>query len=593
MKFFKKIVDAVKHNQICLYLAVTVLTFLEVEILNGKGAFFKIEHDTGTELYLLFLNLTVYFSIYMLVGVFSKKIKRSTIITFVIINIFAWVNNVLIQFRGTAFKIPDILSVKTAANVAGMYSVKFDIYHLIWAILFIFTIALIIILAGKTEVFSKKLSLLHKLAYTGIFLALLFIIPYNAYANMGLKNFDGYYVGGYSMYFLHAAVPNFIAEPENYSADKYETLTLVECSTDKRPNIIVIMNEAFCDLNRITKVEASEEPMPFFRELIKGDNIVEGDAYVSVFAGNTANSELEFLTGSTMGFWGEENLCYSMGYSSQMDILPYWLHMIGYDTYAMHPADGGNYGRKSVYQYMRFDNMWFLDDFLSHGAKATHYDNAAYALKEIVMDAEDYKVICDEIKNNEKPVFVFNTTIQNHGGYLWRGYNDVKLLNRTGNEETDASADEYLSLIKRSDDALKELVTEIQNSGEETILLFFGDHQPMVSLQLAEGKGEKPEMKEQYNTPYFIWANFDIEEKHGCDTSLNYLQNELLEQAGIGLLNDYQKNIEKVREKYPILSVSNTVDSQGNELDYHETYNQDELLKEYHRQAYHIIYDAQ
>ncbi|MBE5957584.1 MAG: hypothetical protein E7254_01810 [Lachnospiraceae bacterium] len=579
----------IKTNQIIFYIVLSILTFLEVEFLNSDAAFFKIKH----RIVYIILDLIVYFSIYTIIGLYSKKILRSSLITLIVINIFAWVNNIITQFRGLAFRLTDILSVKTAANVAGMYSVKFNIFHLIWTALFIVSLIMIIIWSKHLNKISETLTLKNKLIFSVLCLFFIVAIPFEAYTALGLNNFDGCYVGGYNLYLLHSAVPNTIKKPVGYNKDNYSDLTKVECTSQKRPNIIVIMNESFCDLNRVVDIDTSEDVLPFFNKFIKEENIIEGNTYVSVFGGNTANSEMEFLTGSTMGFWGEENLCYSMGYSKYMDILPNWLEQIGYDTYGMHPATGDNYGRRGVYQYMKFNNLWFIDEFLDKGAKTIHFDKAAYFLKEIISDSENYRIITEEIARNDKPVFMFNTTIQNHGGYLWRGYNDVKIQNKVSNSELNKETNEYLTLIKQSDKALEELITSLKNSDEDTIVLFFGDHQPAVSLNLSRDLGKEPTRKEIFNTPFFIWANFDIQEMHDVDTSLNYLPNILLQQSGIGLLNQYQKNIEQVREKYPVLCVNNTVDSSGKELKFDTVFKSDDLLKEYKNQSYHVIYDAE
>jgi glucan phosphoethanolaminetransferase (alkaline phosphatase superfamily) len=596
----KEIPKKIISNQIIFYFALSLLTFFEVEVLNSDATFFKVKVSNSDatffeikhRLIYILLDLIVYFSIYFLLGLFSKKILKNSLITLIIINIFAWINNVVSQFRGLAFRFTDILSVRTAANVAGMYSFKLNIFHIIWLVLFITSFLMIFIWSKHLNAISESFRLKKKLIFTAICVFFIVYIPFETYHFMGLNNFDGCYVGGYNLYLLHSAIPNTIKKPSGYNKTDYKELTKVECNSEKRPNIIVIMNESFCDLNRIVDIQTSEDVLPFFNKFIKEENIIEGNAYVSVFGGNTANSEMEFLTGSVMGFWGEQNLCYSMGYSKYMDILPNWLEKIGYETYAMHPATGNNYGRRGVYKYMKFNNLWFIDDFLDKGAKTTHFDNATYFLKEIISDSENYRIINEEIERNDKPVFMFNTTIQNHGGYSWRGYDDIKLLNKIDDKDLNVETNEYLTLIRQSDQALEELITSLKNSDEDTIVLFFGDHQPALSLSLARRCGKEPKRKEIFNTPFFIWANFDIGEMHDVDTSLNYLPNILLQQSGIGLLNQYQNNIEKIREKYPVLSVNNTVDSSGKTVDFNKVFKSDNLLKDYHKQSYNVIYDA-
>ena len=80
----------------------------------------------------------------------------------------------------------------------------------------------------------------------------------------------------------------------------------------RRPNMIVIMDEAFSDLAVLGEVKSSEDYMPFIHSLQRGaDNTVTGNLNVSVLGGNTANTEFEFLTGHTMAFLPREALLIS------------------------------------------------------------------------------------------------------------------------------------------------------------------------------------------------------------------------------------------------------------------------------------------
>lgn len=54
------------------------------------------------------------------------------------------------------------------------------------------------------------------------------------------------------------------------------------------------MNESFADLKAVGDLQTSKDYMPFFRKL--KENTIKGYTYSSVFGGNTANSEFEFMT---------------------------------------------------------------------------------------------------------------------------------------------------------------------------------------------------------------------------------------------------------------------------------------------------------
>ena len=70
------------------------------------------------------------------------------------------------------------------------------------------------------------------------------------------------------------------------------------------------------------------------------------------------------------------------------------------------------------------------------------------------------------------------------------------------------------------------------------------------------------ELKLRYQVPYVIWANYDIDEATGEDTSVNYLAANVLKAAGVPT-NDYQSFLLKLKEEYPIISAVRTDKTAG------------------------------
>ncbi|MFR3322173.1 MAG: sulfatase-like hydrolase/transferase [Lachnospiraceae bacterium] len=102
-----------------------------------------------------------------------------------------------------------------------------------------------------------------------------------------------------------------VEKPEGYSAEAVEQLMteLIQEQTERSgqndstgqlPNIIAIMNESFTDFASVGGIQTSKQLLPFIDSL--QENTVKGNLYVPVFGGGTANTEFEFLTGSTMQF---------------------------------------------------------------------------------------------------------------------------------------------------------------------------------------------------------------------------------------------------------------------------------------------------
>ena len=100
---------------------------------------------------------------------------------------------------------------------------------------------------------------------------------------------------------------------------------------------------------------------------------------------------------------------------------------------------------------LNFDTFYTIDDF----------DDDAETIRGHISDRANYEKIIEVINSKEssdQPFFLFDVTMQNHGGYsqsTLKGYEpDVKL-----NYETEyPEAQTYLSLARESDKAFQNLV---------------------------------------------------------------------------------------------------------------------------------------
>ena len=128
--------------------------------------------------------------------------------------------------------------------------------------------------------------------------------------------------------------------------------------------------------------------------------------------------------------------------------------------------------------------------------------------------------------------------------------------------------------MKYTDDAINYLLTELSASDKKTIVVFFGDHQPndYVVEPIYEENGldinnqTLEEQQKRQQVPFFIWANYDIDEAAAKDTSVNYLAANVLKAAGVPT-NDYQSFLLKLQEEYPIISAVRTDKTADKTLD--------------------------
>ena len=133
---------------------------------------------------------------------------------------------------------------------------------------------------------------------------------------------------------------------------------------ERKPNIIVIMDEAFSDPAVLADFQTNEDYMPFMHSMMAGaDNTVSGWLNVSVLGGNTANTEFEYLTGNTMAFLPTGSIPYQQYIKAETPSMASHLASLGYKTVAMHPYKATGWDRDKVYPDLGFQEMHFLPDY--------------------------------------------------------------------------------------------------------------------------------------------------------------------------------------------------------------------------------------
>ena len=441
------------------------------------------------------------------------------------------VNAYIHQFRDRLLEPVDIFSLGTALNVAGNYSL-WPVPTAVaagWVLWLAAILGLWLILPKAKGTVSVKAKWL--LAVCCVLVA----VGVGCYAH-GLQTYhwdkQGAQNNGFLLDFAAKIKEVFVLPPEGYDTDAVEQLADRYAREDgevsKTPHVIVIMDEAFADLSVHGELSADQEVMPFISSL--KENTVRGYALASVYGGNTANSEFEFLTGNSMAWLSENAVPYQQyirgaAYSMVSDLKGNY----GYRCIAMHPYLSSGWNRPAVYDAFGFDEQYFQEDFPQEDL-----------IRDYVSDREMFaSIIAAFEENREESVFLFGVTMQNHGGYADRvdGFETTVAL--TGLEQEYPDAQQYLSLIRETDRAVEELIGYFASQEEEVVILFFGDHQPILNEDFFRALGNQEETLEdrqkRYQVPFFLWANYDIEEQEGVLTSLNYLSTYVYEAAGLPL----------------------------------------------------------
>ena len=325
-------------------------------------------------------------------------------------------------------------------------------------------------------------------------------------------------------------------------------------------NLICIMNESLAELKTAGDFTTNTEYFPFMDSL--EENTVRGSLCVPVFGSMTSNTEFEFLTGDSMALLPANSIAYQFNVKPDTYSMVSTLKDQGYYSVAMHPYPGENWNRVECYQNMGFDA--FLDQEFYEGSEE---------LRNYVSDEADYQKLIQVVEAKENPedkLFIFNVTMQNHGGYEGTYDNFEQEVWLTGEYEGKyPKTDQYLSLMKRSDQAFQYLVEYFSRIDEPTMIVMFGDHQPSVEDEFYDDIAGMPssEITVQehlmwYETPFIIWTNYSMpSEDMGCLGAV-YLSSEVLWRANLEM-TPYNRFLLAMKEDLPVVHFLGCYDREG------------------------------
>ena len=507
---------------------VYVTTYLVQYLLLDAELFAKLS-DTKWE-----LNRGCVLVVYLLMLCITNRVGLSAILSHVFFMVLAFVNYYVYLFRENEFIFADIRSIGTGLSVAGNYELELSPRG--WQVLVVSF--LFIVVASLFRIKFEKAIILRVVSGLAAIYLCVTISGVTTGINTETWEQKGSYRNGYVLNFVLSARDSFVSEPESYDIEdvvelektysKNEENPLGDTMT-KEPTIIVVMSESFADLSVIGELETNQPLTPFMDSLY--ENTTKGYALSSVFGAKTPNSEWEFMTGGSMAFLPVGSVVYQQYLSDTPSSMVSTLKEEGYTCVAMHPYFETGWSRNLIYPKLGFDESYFIEHF-----------NQSELVRKYISDEEMYSKIIDRYENRKvnENLFIMSISMQNHGGYATKYENFEQKYYKIGRSYTDAN--QYFSLIRESDDALRDFVNYFASVDEPVEIVFFGDHQPSLNsnfYKILNGKGLSgltlKELEALYTVPFFIWTNYDTPEETLEITSLNFLSTMALQRAGIDL----------------------------------------------------------
>lgn len=381
------------------------------------------------------------------------------------------------------------------------------------------------------------------------------------------------------------------------------------------PDIIVIMNETLTDLHVLGSFTTNKDYMPFIRNLTA--NTIKGNLYMPVNGAGTSNSEFEMLTGDSMGLLPTGSNAYQLYVDRVTPSFTHALKAQGYSADAYHTYYKSGWRRMQVYPLLGFERYTALEDMFGEELvnsyrdgditffdyesrlKRMYPETEHIMFRQFISDYFDYQQLIKmyEERDKEKPFYMFNVTMQNHGGYGQTAINFNEQIFTTSTKDYYPQANRFLSLIYESDCAFKELVEYFSSVKEPTMIVMFGDHQPSIETSFVSEIMGKPvnsltveETQRRYVTPFIIWTNYSSESGYIDKMSANYLSTLVLQRAGLETTayNDY---LSAMYSELPVIDTTGYISSDDIYYTFDDESKFTDTLNDYKKIIYNHLFD--
>lgn len=434
-------------------------------------------------------------------------------------------NRIKIQVRDEPVFPRDLALLKEAADAAGAYDIQLP--WLLLALILLATLALLLIgyFIHCEPVGSQKLrGWLSRLLGTAINLVLLVILTVTVlgssllYRNIGSSNpyrlSTVFNETGFLYSFFHQFTTYEVDKPAGFhrnTAEAWEAEYAAE-EASQPVHVIMVMNEAFSNISDAFAFayDESSDPLANLHALQSDPHAVTGHLVVPGFAGGTANTEFDVLTGIQTNTISATTTSSMRVVHRNLDSL---FRAFGEDGYATSYAHCGNdwfYNRENVLRWLGADETTFIDQMKDVDYKGNWVSDDYMAG---LVEAE-----FEEAVAAGQLLFHCATTIQNHMAYTENKYGDNVSypevpLNISASESVETMLEVYMEGVRDADAMLGRLRDYFEERSEPVVLVFYGDHLPYLGdnqLGYAElGFTEQEYWSEllSYETPFVIWVN--------------------------------------------------------------------------------------
>ncbi len=500
----------------------------------------------SVSLFLVFLENKTWIFCYNCVIIFLTFVpiffvKRKIFVYILVSSIWLVIgitNGVMLGYRNTPFSAVDIALIKSTLPIISNYMTPVQICLV--GILLVALIVALVCMFLYCPLSKKKVTMPRRiLCLAGMILLFAGSTKYgiengileDKFSNIRLAYRDY----GTPYCFIVTLFDNGIDRPIDYSIHRVNrVMNSIEKKQEKldkeekqTPNVIFVQLESFFDVTRVENLTFSEDPIPFFRQMMR--EYSSGFVSMPTYGAGTVNTEFEIMTGMNKDYFGAGEYPFkSILQERTSESICYVLKDEGYTAHAIHNNNASFYDRDYVYANLGFDTFTTMELMTIMEKTQTNW------AKDKILT----KYINQALDSTEGQDFIYTVSVQGHGDY------PEKPISTNTIQVTGAKSDSfnyqysyYASQLKEMDAFLEELILSLEKRGEDTVLVVFGDHLPSLEIETADmSSGSK------FETEYFIWNNIGLE-KEDENLQAYQLYSKVLTQLGIheGVMNRYHQ----------------------------------------------------
>lgn len=525
-----------------------VLYFL-IELIS-RHSFIKAWTYMVTSPWTFLFNAYMIFATFLIVYIFRRR-EFARIVVGLVWLIIGGINGYILSVRVTPFNAQDLKVLDDAFSMIDKYLSSFQ--GLVIAALIVAVTVFLVFIWRSGHKYQGKMHRIRAIIFA--VLGILSVAPLTKVAlnRRVVSDYFGNIAFAYEDYglpycFTSSLINTGIKQSSNYNKKTIDdisaesSLSEVSMTGDKTPNIIMIQLESFFDPTEVEFLSMSEDPIPTFRSLMQ--NYSSGYFKVPSVGAGTANTEFEVLTGMNMRYFGPGEYPYKTVVKyRQMESAATAFREFGYGTHAIHNNGGNFYSRADVFDDMGFDS--FTSEEFMNILQFTENDWA----KDDVLTRH----IVDALNSTDGQDFVFTITVQGHGDYPEeKVLENPRITVQTDIGEGKKNAWEYyVNQLYETDRFIADLLAEIEQRGEPTVVALYGDHLPTMGLKAKDLRN-----RYLYNTNYVIWDNIGLK-KTDQDVPAYQLTSKIMESLGMhaGTLFNYHRTRRQTKNYLPDLEL--------------------------------------